>query len=97
MPAIAPCRALRYDHASTWQYPDMLADFIQRIECALRDEASQPYILMGLLVCGVIGVALGHGLGPRPYSRKLLGLLGMAIGVVLGAVLAALFIDACGP
>ncbi|MFZ5676761.1 MAG: hypothetical protein ACOZAM_27695 [Pseudomonadota bacterium] len=75
----------------------MLADFFQRIECAFRDEASQPYILMGLLVFGVIGAALRHGSGARPHSRKLFGLLGMAIGVVLGALLASLFIEACGP
>lgn len=75
----------------------MLAAFIHRLECAFRDEAAYPYILIGLLAFGAIGVALGHGRGLQPYSGKLFGLLGMTLGVVLGALLASVLHDVCGP
>jgi len=75
----------------------MLADFIRRIECAFRDEATLPFIMMGLLVFGAIGVAFGHGRAWQPFSRRIFALLGMAIGVVLGALFASLVYDVCGP
>ncbi len=74
--------------------------YLRLVECALRD-GSSPFIYAGVIVFSLLGWLLGYYLGRDAVARRQLEMLfimvGGVLGLILGAMIAALFHEGCGP